>query len=54
MPRAEGARAAMRPGDRILRVNHAGEHGAVNIYAGQIIGTRWTASHMVDELMVTN
>lgn len=51
MPRAEGSRAVMRPGDRILQVNHAGEHGAVNIYAGQIIGARWTAPHMVEELI---
>jgi ubiquinone biosynthesis monooxygenase Coq7 len=31
------------PGDRIMRVVHAGEHGAVQIYRGQRIGARWTA-----------
>ncbi len=28
-------------GDRILKVNHAGEHGAVNIYRGQRSACRW-------------
>jgi ubiquinone biosynthesis monooxygenase Coq7 len=37
-------------GDRILKVNHAGEHGAVNIYSGQIFMARFTAPGMVDEL----
>lgn len=37
-------------GSRILKVNHAGEHGAVNIYAGQIRMARYTAAHMLDEL----
>ena len=37
-------------GDRILKVNHAGEHGAVNIYSGQIFMARLTAPGMVDEL----
>jgi len=35
---------------RILKVNHAGEHGAINIYSGQIIMARFTARSMVDEL----
>jgi ubiquinone biosynthesis monooxygenase Coq7 len=35
---------------RVLRVNHAGEHGAVNIYAGQIFVARFTAPAIVDEL----
>ncbi|MCL1635659.1 demethoxyubiquinone hydroxylase family protein [Luteimonas sp. SX5] len=37
-------------GDRVLRVNHAGEHGAVNIYAGQILLARLTARDMLAEL----
>jgi 3-demethoxyubiquinol 3-hydroxylase len=37
-------------GDRILRVNHAGENGAIHIYSGQIAVARWTAPHMVSEL----
>ncbi len=37
-------------GDRIIKVNHAGEHGAVNIYTGQIFMARLTARDMVDEL----
>lgn len=42
---------AMDLGSRILKVNHAGEHGAINIYSGQIIMARFTARSMVDELM---
>jgi ubiquinone biosynthesis monooxygenase Coq7 len=30
-------------GDRIMKVNHAGEHGAVNIYRGQLMLARFTA-----------
>ena len=30
-------------GGRVLKVDHAGEHGAVNIYAGQIFMARLTA-----------
>jgi len=37
-------------GDRVLKVNHAGEHGAVNIYAGQRFLARMTARHMLEEL----
>ncbi|PTT93128.1 demethoxyubiquinone hydroxylase family protein [Pelomonas sp. HMWF004] len=37
-------------GARILRVNHAGEHGAVHIYAGQILMARLTAPSLVAEL----
>ena len=37
-------------GDRIMKVNHAGEHGAVNIYRGQILAARLTAPSMVDTL----
>ena len=28
-------------GDRVLKVDHAGEHGAVNIYRGQQLACRW-------------
>ena len=38
------------PGDRILKVNHAGEHGAVSIYSGQILTARLTAPSLVAEL----
>ena len=38
-------------GARILKVNHAGENGAVHIYAGQIAIARWTAPAMVAELL---
>lgn len=35
---------------RVLKVNHAGENGAIHIYAGQIFIARLTASAMVSEL----
>ena len=38
-------------GDRIIKVNHAGEHGAIGIYTGQILLARLTAPHLVDELV---
>ena len=37
-------------GDRIIKVNHAGEHGAICIYTGQILMARLTARHMIHEL----
>ena len=37
-------------GDRILKVNHAGEHGAVNSYAGQLLLARLRAGTMLAEL----
>lgn len=37
-------------GDRFLKVNHAGEHGAVNIYRGQLLLARLRASAMYAEL----
>nr|WP_091664796.1 demethoxyubiquinone hydroxylase family protein [Massilia sp. PDC64] len=40
---------AIDPG-RIIKVNHAGEHGAVNIYAGQIAIARLRARSLVPEL----
>ena len=38
---------AERLGDRILKVDHAGEHGAVNIYRAQIAMCRWRAPNLV-------
>jgi 3-demethoxyubiquinol 3-hydroxylase len=35
---------------RILKVNHAGENGVVNVYAGQILAARLTAPNLVAEL----
>lgn len=37
--------------DRILKVNHAGENGAVHIYTGQIFFARFTAPKMLSELI---
>jgi ubiquinone biosynthesis monooxygenase Coq7 len=37
-------------GSRILKVNHAGEQGAICIYAGQIFVARLTARKMIGEL----
>ena len=37
-------------GDRVLKVDHAGEHGAVNIYRGQILLSRIRAPRIVAEL----
>jgi 3-demethoxyubiquinol 3-hydroxylase len=36
--------------NRVIKVNHAGAHGAVNIYAGQIFIARLTAPTMVGKL----
>lgn len=36
---------------RIMKVNHAGEHGAVSIYAGQIFMARFTARSLLPELL---
>jgi 3-demethoxyubiquinol 3-hydroxylase len=38
-------------GDRIVKVNHAGEHGAISIYTGQIFMARLTARRIVPELI---
>ena len=35
---------------RILKVNHAGEHGAIRIYRSQIAIARWRASDVVPQL----
>lgn len=46
MPNGEQACAM-----RVLKVNHAGENGAVHIYAGQALLARLTAPGMVAELL---
>jgi 3-demethoxyubiquinol 3-hydroxylase len=38
--------------NRILRVDHGGEHGAVNIYRAQALICRWRAPGLIDELKV--
>ena len=37
-------------GDRVMKVDHAGEHGAICIYRAQRRLARWRAPEMVDEL----
>lgn len=37
-------------GSRVIKVNHAGEHGAINIYAGQIFIAKLFARDLVLEL----
>ena len=37
-------------GNRIIKVNHAGEHGAICIYTGQILMAKLTARHLIGEL----
>lgn len=37
-------------GNTIIKVNHAGEHGAVCVYSGQIFLARLTAPSLVNEL----
>lgn len=37
-------------GDRVMKVDHAGEHGAICIYRAQILLARWRAPEMVGEL----
>lgn len=38
-------------GNRILKVNHAGEHGAVNIYRGQAFICGWRAPGLMAQLL---
>jgi 3-demethoxyubiquinol 3-hydroxylase len=38
-------------GDRIIKVNHAGEHGAISIYSGQIFMARLTARDLIEQLV---
>ena len=46
--------ARLRPGetigDRVVKVDHAGEHGAVSIYTAQRWVARWRAPDLVEEL----
>ena len=37
-------------GDRVLKVDHAGEHGAANIYRGQLVACRWRSTDLRREL----
>jgi YD repeat-containing protein len=37
--------------DRIIKVNHAGEHGAISIYSGQILMARLTARDLLEQLV---
>ena len=37
-------------GDRIIKVNHAGENGAIAIYSGQLVLARFTAPSLVSDL----
>ena len=37
-------------GDRVMKVDHVGEHGAVCIYRAQRWFARWRAPEMVEEL----
>jgi ubiquinone biosynthesis monooxygenase Coq7 len=37
-------------GDRVMKVNHAGEHGAISIYRGQLLVCRVTAPQLMSEL----
>lgn len=45
-----GLQQAAGNAGRMLIVNHAGEHGAVHIYAGQILVARLRARALVEEL----
>ena len=37
-------------GDRVLRVDHAGEHGAVCVYTAQRRLARWSAPHLLPQI----
>lgn len=37
-------------GDRVMKVDHAGEHGAICIYRAQFWFARWRAPDMVEEI----
>lgn len=37
-------------GDRVMKVDHAGEHGAICIYRAQLWFARWRAPDMIEEL----
>jgi 3-demethoxyubiquinol 3-hydroxylase len=42
--------AAESLGDRVIKVDHAGEHGAVNIYRAQLLACRWRRSDIRSDL----
>jgi ubiquinone biosynthesis monooxygenase Coq7 len=46
----DSTRSSSIDAGRIIKVNHAGEHGAVNIYAGQIAMARLRAPSLLSEL----
>ncbi|MCS0592646.1 demethoxyubiquinone hydroxylase family protein [Massilia norwichensis] len=46
----DSARGSTIDAGRIIKVNHAGEHGATNIYAGQIAMARLRAPSLLPEL----
>jgi ubiquinone biosynthesis monooxygenase Coq7 len=48
--REVGALAAVRTIARILKVNHAGEHGAIRIYRSQVAIARWRCPDIVPVL----
>jgi 3-demethoxyubiquinol 3-hydroxylase len=52
--RRVGLKARLNPGetfgDRVIKVDHAGEHGAVCIYLAQRWFARWRAPELVQEL----
>ena len=50
MKPSERLDCAKGDGDRVLKVDHAGENGAVNIYSGQLFFARFTAAALVPEL----
>lgn len=50
MTQPHPSRPARSFAERVLKVNHAGENGAVHIYAGQMAVARWTAPDLVPEL----
>jgi ubiquinone biosynthesis monooxygenase Coq7 len=50
MASMDSAQSSVVDPGRIIKVNHAGEHGAVNIYAGQIAMARLRARSLVHEL----
>ncbi|WP_291780375.1 demethoxyubiquinone hydroxylase family protein [Luteibacter sp.] len=44
-------RSTVSLGSRVLKVDHAGEFGAIAIYTGQITMARWRARRLVPELV---
>ena len=47
---AQSLRPAHTLGERSLKVDHAGEHGAISIYRAQRWVARWRAPHMLAEI----